>query len=924
MKFAMHIVIATLLGLPFLSSAQTLTNPKVPKEFAAKYYFNQSQEFPNLFLPEIYRHMPPDQVPRDVVLASRELVEKAFQSVLNRTAWKMTLPGEEKSRDMNLFHYLQTAASQIDPGAKIYPSAGLMRSMFSYLYEQMYEARRNGEMDSQKVLQAVIDSKAVIPSYEVRGVGSDLDVLVEAKDPAKADQVKMKVHGIINYSFAIAFGDKQLSRSSLGMARSTFLQGDVKDLGKQIARSASQGGSTLDWLAYDLEAGKFKEPARDPHVIDNFVRGYFSFFKPEQEMDTLEHAATTIRGIRPLLELPFLKMSGQDQFENELAQISEEINKGNKVASHDLTQFAKMFRNSFHGGANNRIWRGAPGSLESKITDFGKLIREKAQTSRLLPIFASTEAHKKTFPGDDLPARLLMDNRHFIAGYTDNGYLYHGTPVVDNILSILKSGMHISDHTTGNGRSVFGRGVYFTKDFAIVEQHLKGNNLDKDAFMAVLKLKLKDPKNLRVLSWGVARNDPYIQELEKWCAQVGVNIFEYLDKVHHIDVILNEHMVVQNTSIFDFKDSFQQIGKSFVQAQVKQLRAKMVKADSTFVDVENLSILLEMAKEVGEDSLTRQAFKVEVQKNLEVLSRRSSSEFGDSDVTRLLYLNGLAKFLSGDNKDNEVAQQIVERLALNRGDLVFDRLAQIAVKSPRTVDRLISNANSKTVVPYDMVLFLVSNGPIDQELFARIDKMIANGFRYVDILGGVAHNYHNNKNNPLFMSNLKRLIAGVPQAERHYLWEQGGYGMLFVGDGKPSLEEFRSWQHEVPQAVVAPQRVAQVEKVAEAAALAPKAPAAKAPPAQKVSNTDITALAQEIAGARDSFKVTGLLEKLSKQKLSDQEKSEVLKIYQDFAAIRTPIKGYSYIQRSFSSLLGAQRVNLAGALRCEAVFGGAH
>ncbi len=554
LKSIFTIFLVSMMGL--YAQAQTLNNPKVPREFAEQFNFNQEREFPNLFLPETYRPQNPESIPADVLQSSRGLLEHAVGSVLNRSVWKITLPGDDKVTSLNLLKYLNSTAKAIDPQAKVYPSGEVLNSTLSYIYKQLYEATANGETDSLKTLKQIISSRNSIPSTQVFGIGERFDVLLDGASPQHEETLKKSLNALINSDFNRTFIEGKLSAEYLDLGRAAFFEGEVHNYSQQMQKNALQGGNTLASLTYDLTTGKFKEPPQDTTCVDQLLRGSVNY----TSSSTAPPAARVLRVLSPLLELPFLKIKQTDLLKKEISEVIAVAENNQHLTDQDLAQIGKAANNSLFGGAHNRFWRGSENSLEQS---FNLLIRAVTKFNRVsFPIFTDTEKHLKSIDNHEFPKELLMDKDKFFAYHTDQGHLYHGTPRLENIFSILKSGLQVSNALTGNGRSIKGRGAYLS-NIKYVAMEYGGPTAPP------LEFTVSNSADLRIVEWKAVAGSEYIQNLVKWCQSVDVDLFEYLAQVHHIDIIVYDHILIENSSVLNLTPASKAVAEAFLNSQLK-------------------------------------------------------------------------------------------------------------------------------------------------------------------------------------------------------------------------------------------------------------------------------------------------------------------------------------------------------------------
>lgn len=541
-----------MLGLGFNAKAQSLATSTAPAEIKEKFYFHSETEFPNYFLPAQYRRSN-QTPPEEVLQKTQELLEKAVGSIHNRMVVNLFIPGKSAPEKVHLFSYLQNEVEKIDSQAKIYTSGGFLRSVLGYLYKEMYkQAQLNPDIlfDPSKFLLSVAQDKSEIMAEQIRGVGSDLDMLID--QTTKKQEIKNKLLEIINEGFN-RFSDKgKVDNSKLSLYRAIFLQGDVKDYQSQTNRSSSEGGCSLDWLAFDFNTAKYREPSRNPRVVKNFISGQISYMSPTATIPISEHAGTVVRGLRPLLEIPFLKYQKEDFFRKELHELLEYLN-SNSISDYDLMQISKMSRNSNFGAAHNRFYRARAATLDNDIATLLKKIRLKTKLQKYLPIFVENEDVRYRKAKRMLPSELYISPTDLISKYTDSGKLYHGTPEVENALSMVRNGLQVSGH--GHGEYLKGRGSYLTTELKTAQGYAGNTG-------TVMTFNLQDPQYINAIDWSSAKDHPFIQKVIEWCQHTNIDVFEYLAQEYKIDVIFNEHALLQNQgALKETALSFDQLNK---------------------------------------------------------------------------------------------------------------------------------------------------------------------------------------------------------------------------------------------------------------------------------------------------------------------------------------------------------------------------
>lgn len=517
----------------------------IPQVYADSGLFDLSHEFPNFFLPAQYRGLPRNEVPPAVIQHSRELLEAALNSIFNRLTVPIFKDGQYVS--VPYFEYLHTEIHKIDPTAEIAPSGGVVRSAISFIYAELYrELEKNPAANPEEVLKQLAQATEALPAHRIRGVGSDFDTLLMRFDPLKLTALKDLATRLTN-SAETAAG---MTNSRHAGKRAFFTIADFKVYAEQISRSTGQGGSDVDFLAFDVIRGKMIQPpavedAPDYSVIwDNLICGRYRYLPP---VDSIEDAAKqTVRGFRPLLELPFIQLEDE-------AQLRAEI-KSTKLSPKAIEQFAKMVRNARFAGAHNRIYRSKEGTLDHDILNLVLSYSRARHENPLIPEFVDELPLGRA---STIPTELLVPMNDFIAKHTDHGVLYHGTKDIASGLAIMRKGLFISGGANEQGTAARGRGGYSTPNIATARSFAGGQGM-------VFHLKVKKDFATRVLDWSTAQSHPWIQEIQR--ANPRRDLFEALARDHGIDIIVNGHVLVQNTRALEMNTDLDMILQSLADA----------------------------------------------------------------------------------------------------------------------------------------------------------------------------------------------------------------------------------------------------------------------------------------------------------------------------------------------------------------------
>lgn len=496
--------------------------------------FDASREFPNYFVSEKFSSLSKAEQAKEVA-AMRKLTEDAMGSVLNRVIVPVVKPGDEQATLVRYFDYMGTHLKPIDPHAKVEPSGGVVRSAWSYIIDEIREGvQLHPSRSPRETLLKLASDTHDIPATHIRGVGSDWDLLLTASSPETFQKLQSKALEITNSAEAhYGFVDEKSARK-----RALFAVGDVKDRNEQLQRSTRQGGSLVDFLSFDLERKKFREPEAFPGIVDDLIRGEYRYVAPASPQAVEDAAKQTIRGIRPLLELPYLKLKDETQFREELETL---LHDPQGLTNKALDQFAKMVRNARYSGANNRFYRAAPGSVDELVKDLADKFNGQPGAP-LIPEFVDRFPLRDRKP-KALPKALLMDPKVFFAKHTDAGVVYHGTKSMENGLSILRKGLFVSSDE--QGVAAFGRGAYSSPDIDFAKGYAGPDGL-------VFRLKVKNDPNVRILNWPEVESSAPMQKIIEEANRTRRDVFEVLARDYGVDIIVNHHVLLQNLDALEF------------------------------------------------------------------------------------------------------------------------------------------------------------------------------------------------------------------------------------------------------------------------------------------------------------------------------------------------------------------------------------
>lgn len=503
--------------------------------------FQREKEFPNYFA-----ELPPD--------VAKAKIDRALDSLLRRILVPYVDDAGQLQKE-GFFLKLNEKISQASPNSQAYISGGVVRNLLDYIYTKIHSARqKDPHANVGMVLDRIAQRDKDVPMLKILGIGSDVDILIDSPPNHSSVEAKDKATSLINSALARVQGDGNPSR--LHSLLAPF--GDVNDYHQQIQRSVSQGGSSLDWLAYPLprkdgKVGSIREPEGSYRIMDHFVKGEEDYLPPLQLREDSE--ATTIRGLRPDLQLPFLKRtpSGEILLQEELDRILEKVRKGGILSDGALKQFKKMIANARFGGAYNRIHRSQD-QISKAVLEISRLSSQNEKGVPLVPEFLERHDLKSRRP-KELPSGLsLMPVSEFIKNHTEDGEgkLYHGTPHIETLLGMVRNGMVRSSARQGN--AAFGSGAYLTKDYELASGYS-----GTDGVVIPIPIKTDPPPRILKIDDPEVWNSPALAKIRADAQLKGRDLNEELAQEYGIDIIINTHILVQNATVIKTPKNLQDV-----------------------------------------------------------------------------------------------------------------------------------------------------------------------------------------------------------------------------------------------------------------------------------------------------------------------------------------------------------------------------
>jgi hypothetical protein len=523
-------IVAYSLFLLFISSCKPVTTKKTSEVSAentnpnATKFFNYS-EFENYF----ERLIKSEGLNEDQAL---EKIQRTLFSIVKRT-FVVVSDEAGDSKKLKIFAELGEVANK--NGNQIVLGGGAVRSLYGYLYEQIYTiSQQNPNLQIKEILSAIENDKTEIHKNKVLGNGSDIDIYL--KESKESDFLNLA-------TFFKNQGVLELDNKEGDLAHFMNLQIDLKDYDTQLNLSTSQGGASINFLGIDLKSGRVLSPNGSDTEIRKLLHGVIDYLPPDSPENLIQPLATFLRAIRPLVEIPFLAISDETMQYAERAfnDLTIRLNNGYVPSEAELKQFKKIEENGRISAANNRLRK--QGLQSNSIEYFYKKIVESIGVDskiikEFVPHFPIGLENRKL---NGLPPELIINYDEFIANYTDNGLLYHGTPSLEGGFSIAQNSMYIS--SDDQGTAVKGKGGYSTYNRSIAKNY-------SDSSGIVLEFRI-DPyydKKLNILDWSLAKDNPFIKDIVNRARELNLDPYDLLSRDYGIDLIVSNEVDLSPTT----------------------------------------------------------------------------------------------------------------------------------------------------------------------------------------------------------------------------------------------------------------------------------------------------------------------------------------------------------------------------------------
>ena len=533
--------IHSLCGESAYARASTAYDPKT---------FNQQLEFPNYYLPKQYRNLPSEKIPSEILTHLQNLVEQAYSAVADRVT--LNVVNEGKIENRRVFQFLDQTLAHHGVPLEINPSGGLVRGIDAYVYDLL---KTHQAEDPEVVLESIIHDAKPISIFDIKGLGSDFDVLYQNTHHLTEEAVKKGV-GIIEHSLNSVESHLGLRESTNADKKIFVTVGDVKEYGEQLTRAGQQGGSVMDLLAIDRKNKKILTPnwiRKDAgNGVEDIVTGKLVYLDPVNHEVIEDAAKQTLRGVRGLTELPWRVLTPDSELR--LKQNLESISDGTvSFTKKAAEQAKKTFKNARYAGNHNRFHRSLAGSVE-ELTQ--QVLR---QHDIRIPYYSAGEPLELRLSSEmaGFPQHLLMNARQIEQHSLRT--LYHGTSMESAAYitrgSFLKS--INSDAATNFGTAVLGDGTYFAFERASSEFYANHRGSATGEVPGVFEAHSRNDPKLRVFDLDDPKvfEDPFIQKRLKAHQGDLRNLINELTKEFPIDQIkVNNYLLLQNSQAILLED----------------------------------------------------------------------------------------------------------------------------------------------------------------------------------------------------------------------------------------------------------------------------------------------------------------------------------------------------------------------------------
>ncbi|HSX13344.1 MAG TPA: hypothetical protein VLE96_02880 [Chlamydiales bacterium] len=526
------------------------------------------------YCPEIIRHWTENwarkqQFPPLAQLgAQKEIIDPIFARILASLDIPYLDPQTKEVKRVGFFTTLEELVHSQDPSAKVYLGGGSIRNLFGFLYAELIYAKNNTSESPEEILQKMAQGTykfrdgqtESLSKLIVLGVGSDIEILIQFSDSflqqaSASSQSEQVIHSV--RSFINAFGNT-LPDSPIKNALVPYA--DVKEYQKQTSRAMRQGGSPLDWLAFPVSPKSgigIISPPGHPNLVNQILEGTLPFL-PKTNAENVD--VTTLRVIRSLLEVPCLSLSYSDE-----KAWMHRLRKIQTTESAYPTEITKVFSEAM---GNIRFVQASNQWVRAKKGPFA-LVCQIGQKNCKFPLIPelldedNIETREEEFdPGHLREIGALLSRTQFIENFTDNGLLYHGTPNMWNFFPIIRGAYFVSSELQGT--AFMGRGFYTTSSINLAQSYAQAAHPIPLRPIESSKLRILNLRHFQ--SYHLSKYHKLVKEARR----KKIDFHQYLANEYKIDIIINEHVLIQNAKAIQRPRTIEKFFLSEEQTLLKQ------------------------------------------------------------------------------------------------------------------------------------------------------------------------------------------------------------------------------------------------------------------------------------------------------------------------------------------------------------------
>lgn len=456
-------------------------------------------------------------------------VSKAVSSLFKR----IQVPHVQAGRIVleQFFERLEYQVHEKDPDAQILISGEGAQNLLAYLYRVIHQAKlKDPKVPIKAILSGIINAKDPI-DLSPFGVATQLKVLIVPSEKGKRieEQIIYETKEFIESVRISVQRTGQFSTFSYKSKKYPIVSMlDVVDYEKEMSALVSLGGSTLDWLSFQVPNGKIVLPKRAQSIIEEMLGGHYQYFPPTDLKKVKDYDRQVIRAVAPLVQLPFLRLadSSKKELEKSFQQMSQKIRKGDVLSSSAFRELGNIIQNAQFLGTQDKLQLSSD-DLDRLVVQFFMASARENRLQSWIPEF-TFRADSKLTEGKDLcgleESRFLVNTDDFFNNYTAQGIVFRNDLSTESILSFFRKAL-----INGENNAI----ASFKQNF--------------------IELKIKKGIPLRILDWEKVKNFQKLRQARVDSDHKKINFFTHFAKSCGIDVIVNDRSAfIQNVGVVDF------------------------------------------------------------------------------------------------------------------------------------------------------------------------------------------------------------------------------------------------------------------------------------------------------------------------------------------------------------------------------------